>query len=58
MESLDLSPFATTSDLQAALQQSESQSSETVAALGGRMEGVEADLGKLREDIEELRVSY
>lgn len=64
MDSLDLSVYATTSDLQSALQQqseamqaSESQSSEAVAALDGRMEGVEGDLGRLSEQIEELHVS-
>lgn len=60
MESLDLSPYATTSDLQSALQQaSESalkQSSEAVAELGGRMEGVETDLARLTEQIDELQV--
>lgn len=63
MESLDLSPYATTADLQSALQQqseaSESalkQSTEVVAELGGRMDGVETDLARLTEQIDELQV--
>lgn len=63
MESLDLSPYATTTDLQSALQQQSEaaesamkQSSEAVAELGGRMEGVETDLARLTEQIDELQV--
>lgn len=60
MESLDLSPYATTTDLQSALQQQSEaalkQSSEAMAELGGRMEGVETDLARLTEQIDELQV--
>lgn len=66
MESLDLSPYATTADLQSGLsalqQQSEAsesalkQSTEAMTELGGRMEGVETDLARLTEQIDELQV--
>lgn len=60
MESLDLSPYATTSDLQSALQQqseaSESALKQSSEELGGRMEGVETDLARLTEQIDELQV--
>lgn len=58
MESLDLSPFATRAEVEASLQEQVQQSSETLADLGGRMEGVEGNLSKLSEQIEELQVTY
>ena len=68
MESVDLSPFATTADLQAALvtqneatetaAQQAQQMSEAVSQLGGRMESVEGDLGRLAEQVEELQVRW
>lgn len=54
VESLDLSPFATRAEVQEQVQ----QSSGTLADLGGRMEGVEGNLSKLSEQIEELQVTY
>ena len=57
MDSLDLSPFATTSDLQTALQQQSeaagTAAGEMVAQLGDKMEG---ELAKLTGQIEELQV--
>ena len=68
---MDLSLYATTSDLQSALQEhsealqqhnntlqeASQQSSAAVAVLGGRVEGVEAEMGLLSEQINELQVS-
>ena len=49
MDSLDLSQFATRAEVEEQSQQS--------SELGGRMESVEGDMGRLTEQIEQLKVT-
>jgi chromosome segregation ATPase len=57
VESLDLSPFATTADLEARLQEQSQAAQQSSESLGGRLEGVEGAMGRLSEQIEELQTT-
>lgn len=60
VDTLDLSPYVTSSDLQTALRQqteASEKSTEAQAALDRRVDSLDGELGKLVEQIQELQVS-